>query len=478
MQKKVLLLNPPGDQHYLRDYFCSKISKSGYLYQSIDLLVLSGILSRLFEVRVIDSIVENDSIETAFKKITDFNPDFLVFLTGSVSFSLDMRFIERLRQAVPAIKKAVGLGDVFFDDSHKILKEHACLDAVLFDFTTDDITNYLTGRAFKNIVYRDGAAIKGQWLKPHQEEFSIPVPRHDLFPNNKYNYPFVRRKPFTIVLTNFGCPFRCRFCIMPALGFKVRRTDNIIEELEYLKAHGFKDIYFNDQTFGADKPRTKQLLRAMIEKKLNLGWVCFSRVDLIDQEFVALMKKAGCHTIMFGIESADQNILDDFAKGITLEKIKTAVALCKKSGLRILGTFILGLPGETEKSALKTIEFAKELDLDYAAFNIAIPRKGTELRRQALESGLIGEELIEMDQSGSKALMKSGGLSETEIEKLQRRAYRDFYFRPKKIIGFILGIRSWVEFNNYVKNGWEVLWRYIRLPFFTFQRPRSAPPRT
>ena len=458
--QKVLLLNPPGKERYLRDYFCSKISKSGYLYQSIDLLVLSGILTKHFEVAVLDSIVEKDSPATSLEKIRIMNPDFIIFLTGSVSFSEDMHFIEQLKTCCPKIKKIIGIGDIFFDDTREKLRKHPELDAILFDFTTNDVLNYLQEKKCNNIVYRRGNEIFGQWERPSNQEFSIPIPRHDLFPNNKYNYPFIKHKPFTLVLTNFGCPYQCSFCIMPSLGFKTRQVDNILAELECLKANGFKSLYFNDQTFGANKKQTIELLNKMIAKKLNFGWVCFSRVDLINEEFLSLMKKAGGQTIMFGIETADQALLDQHNKKITLERITETVKLCKKYKIEVLGTFILGLPGETKASALKTIDFAKELDLDYVAFNIAIPRKGTPLREQSIKQGLIDQQLEEMDQSGSKALIKNNSLSFKEIEDLQHKAYRDFYFRPKKIIKFILSIRSWDQLNNYIHNGWEVLSRY------------------
>ncbi len=455
--RKVLLLNPPGDELYIRDYFCSKISKSGYLYHPTDLLVLSGILSEHYAVYVIDAIVMGTSPQDCQAQIAAIAPDVLVFLTGSVCFSRDMAFVEQVRSTTPSITRMIGIGDIFLGTYQAKLEEHPLLDATLFDFTTTEIVDYLEGRPSPNIPHREKGKVVGAWSKPRDREFAYPVPRYDLFPNERYNYPFTRKKPFAVVLTNFGCPFRCEFCIMPALGFKTRNVENTLQELRYLKANGFKNIYFNDQTFGGHKKQTRQLLQAMIDEQLTLGFVCFSRADVIEPDFAHLLKRAGCHTIMFGVETSDTTLLERYHKGTTPDIVRQALTLCKRNGIRTLGTFILGLPGETRDSALATIAFAKSLPLDYAAFNIAIPRMGTGLREQAVAEQLIDAGLEEMDQSGSQAVLRGPGLSPDEVQALQRRAYREFYFRPGKILAKLLDIRSKDDLLNHVRNGWGVL---------------------
>lgn len=460
--KKILLLNPPGDQLYLRDYFCSKISKSGYIYQPTDLLILSGILSKVFDVHVLDCIVEGISHQECFRRIENLAPSFVIFITGSVSFSKDVDFIRSIKEGISSIEKIVGIGDIFFENYKAKLENHCFIDAILYDFTTDDILEYLQSGHADNLIYKKDGEIHGEWKQVSHKEFSIPIPRYDLFPNTKYNYPFCRKKPFAVVLTNFGCPFHCRFCIMPALGFKMRNIENILDELRYLKKNGFKNIYFNDQTFGADKKRTSSLLEKMIEADLNMGWVCFSRVDLINPDFVELMKKAGCHTILFGVESSNAEILKRYNKGITPEKVRNAVKLCKQNKIRTLGTFILGLPGETKETAMQTIEFAKDIDLDYAAFNIAIPRMGTELREEAVSNNLVSAQLEEMDQSGYKAVINNGSLTLKDVEDLKHKAYRAFYNRPRKILRLLLDIRSKDDLLNHIKNGWGVFARLMR----------------
>jgi len=450
--KKVLLLNPPGDKIYLRDYFCSKVSKSGYLYHPTDLLVLSGRLAQEYDVHVLDAIAEGMDDDACVEAVRRAAPGIVIFLTGSVSFGRDVALLKRLRDSVAGIEEMIGIGDVFFEACEEKLRRNEWLDAVLYDFTTDDVLKHLAGEPCRNVICRSGGDMVGERTPTHGE-FTYPVPVYDLFPNDKYNYPFATEKPFAVVLTNFGCPFKCRFCIMPELGFKHRPVENAMAELRYLKEHGFGNIYFNDQTFGANRGRTRELLEAMIDNDIGIGWLCFSRADVMTPDMVALMKRAGCHTILFGVESSSSKLLGRYEKGITPEDVRSAVASCREQGVRTVGTFMLGLPGETRQTALETIAFACDAGLDYATFNIAIPRMGTQLRTEAIEAGRVSPDVQEMDQSGSEALIRNDELSLKEIEALHRLAYRKFYLRPGRVLRMLRELRSPVDLYNHVRNG-------------------------
>lgn len=456
--KKVLLLNPPGDKIYIRDYYCSKVSKTFYTYHPTDLLVLSGILKDMFQLKVIDAISEKLSFKKCMKRIIKFAPDAIIFLSGSVSMNNDFEFLTNLNARLNTPKKRntlfIGTGDLFMEASREFF-DHVFLDAILLDFTTDDIVKYLQGKTPNaNMMYRkQKRLVKRPVPRPVVKNIKIPVPRYDLFPNRKYRYPFIRKYPFATVLTDYGCPFKCTFCIMSRIGFKLRSIENVIEELKYLKKNGFKNIYFNDQTFGANKSRTKELLHRMIEEKLSFGWICFSRVDVTDEKMLQLMKKAGCHTIMYGVESGSQKILNKYQKEITKERIQETFANAKKLGIRTFATFIIGLPGETKADVQKTIDFAKKINPHFVGFNTAVPRIGTKLREETIKQGIVKDELIEMDQSGSFTAMNTKQLSGNEIQKLQKRATIEFYLRPKYFTQAIASIKSFKDLWTYMANG-------------------------
>ena len=250
------------------------------------------------------------------------------------------------------------------------------------------------------------------------------------------------------MLTNYGCPYKCTFCIMSTLGYTFRRVSEIISEMRVLKKMGVRYIYFSDQTFGVHKPINQELCKAMIKEKFDFQWVCFSRVDVMDELTLKLMKQAGCDTIMFGVEFADNKLLDIYIKEFHTDQVRKTFAITRKVGIKTMGTFLLGVPEMNEEDCLKTIEFAKELKCDYASFNFAVPRMGTGLRQKALEEKLITKDVQIMDQAGTFVAMGSKYLTKKQVSKLRRRAIITFYFRPWYVWNRFRNLRSWPEFKT------------------------------
>ena len=459
MKKKVLLLNPPGKKVYVRDYYCSKVSKTNYILHPVDLTVQSGILSQKYDVSVIDAIAEKLKPDECFQRIMKIKPDAIVFLSGSISYEEDMPFMKKVKESLGNVKLIVS-GDLFMEDPIKHMKKHEIVDAAMLDFTTEDVIHFLEGEKEKIgfLAYREGnKIIKPDINRNKIRNYDVPIPRYELFPNNNYRFPFVKRYPMATLMSDYGCPYTCTFCIISTIGFKLRSVDKVVEELKYLKKLGMKEVFFIDQTFAVNRPRTKELLDKMIAEKLNLGWTCFSRVDVVNEDILQLMKRAGCHTIMLGVESGSQEILNNVDKRTTIEKIKNTFALCRKLGIKTLGTFILGLPGETEETINKTIKFAREIKADYVAFNIAIPRMNTKLRREAVDKKLITDELDVMDQSGTYAVMGTGELTLERVRELKRKAVKEFYFRPDYLFNRLVDIETFAEFKSNIQDAMAIM---------------------
>lgn len=466
VRRKVLLLNPPGSRIFIRDYYCSKVSKARYLYHPVDLLMLSGTLAEHHDVRVMDGMLDGWTAHEVIRSIRSFRPDVIVFLTGVVSFIEDLQFIREVKNLHPCV--AVASGELFLEDGPEMLAKLPDVDAAILDFTDSGILDLLEridhpgsladGPEIANIIYRNGDSVIGSHIRiSHGSEFELAIPRHDLFPNDRYRYPFVRRFPFATVLTDFGCPFKCDFCAINRLGFKKRTVDNVLDELDTIKALGFKDIYFDDQTFGADRRRTEQLLDAMIDREYNLGFICFTRADVVDRDLLRLMRRAGCHTVVFGVEAVGDEALKCAKKDLTIERVRDAVGWCRILGIRTVGTFIVGLPGMTAGDAASVGDFAVNLGLDFASFNVPAPRPGTGLRRLALKNGWIDGELSEMDQSGSYAVMGNEYMSADEVAFYRNQASKRFYFRFGYIFRRLAGIRTWYEFKSHVQEGVDLL---------------------
>ena len=443
LKPKVLLLNPPGKQLYLRDYYCNNISKSNYLHYPIDLLYLTGTLSENnYEVKVIDALVKKYSTEETLNKIKEIKPDYIVSLVGSLSWHEDKIFLEKIKSELPEVK-IIGTGDIFLDEGSRHIKENKFFDGCILDFSDKSILNILeklkhspNGKeSLENCIYKENGSgsIAGSIARV-KGEFSLPTPKHEYFSLEDYRYAFSRNFPTAHIMTDFGCAFNCSFCPIRVdnLGFKVRPVDEVIKELKYLKSLGVKELYFRDQTFGANKKRAIELCNRMVDEDLKFSWHCFSRVDVINEELLDAMKASGCHTIIFGIESINEKTLHDVQKRINVEKIKNAFSLCKKKKIRRAATFIIGLPGESEEDIMKTVDFAIEVECTFASFNVAGIRPGTEWSHSPEKVHFLPDEVL---------------------QKIRNKAIKKFYLRPGYIMSRIAEITTPYDMNVLLDEG-------------------------
>lgn len=462
----ILLLNPPGDLRYIRDYYCSHVSKANYIWHPYDLFVQSGILSQEHEVTAFDANIGNLSFEQAAREISTLSFDTVLMLTGAVSWKNDFAFASQYLQG----KSLIASGDVTIANGRDLLDRFPFLEATLQDFTRPAINEYLKRRdaggkplldstePIPGLLYRNpqGEYIEGP-VYPSHGKFSHPVPRYELFPWKRYRVPHARKVPFASMMTDFGCPYHCSFCITGTFGYRLRDLDNVAEELDYIDHLGIGDIWFKDVVFGVNKRHYMELLDLLTQRPRLFRWATLSRVDIVTEELLEKMARAGCHTIQFGVESADEKILESIEKGISPARVKEVFTQCRKLGIRTLAHFILGLPGETVASAKQTIEFALELDPDFASFNVASPRLGTALREEALEKGYIPNELTELDNSITFPTMKLGTLSREEVWELRQEAIRRFYLRPSYLWRRLIGVRSFRELANSAYEGLNLL---------------------
>ena len=457
--KRVLLLNPPGRQVYIREYFCSKVSQADYIPPPVDLVMLSGILSRECAVGVLDAIADGLSPEETVRRAAEFNPSAIICLLGSVSFEEDRLFIPQLAAAVPSAL-LIGIGDLFNERPELYFKEKfPRLDAVLFDFTSDDILAYLRGEtgALGAMLVRGKGEMLPRAVNSASAEIGPVAPRHDLFLSHRYRHPFVRSDKFAVVLTEYGCPFKCSFCIMSTLGYRKRSVADVIAELKSAAALGIREVLFVTQTFGANRAYSLELCGRIIAEKIPVRWTCFSRVDVATPELLTAMKQAGCHTVIFGIESGSEKILKKYQKGYTVGQITAALRYCDSIGIETVGTFILGLPQEDSATMNETLQLLRTVPLDYASFNVAVPRAGTSLRAEALADGLIGSDFNVMDQSGSEVAMATKHLTREEVESFRRQAILAFYLRPSYILRRIRKIKSPALFFRHLRQGVSLL---------------------
>jgi anaerobic magnesium-protoporphyrin IX monomethyl ester cyclase len=212
---------------------------------------------------------------------------------------------------------------------------------------------------------------------------SVPFPSRDLFDNAAYKTYYNKRFGYTTtpVISSRGCPFSCDFCSRPVFGqnLRMRSPENIVAEVDEVDRLGYERVWFADDCFTLDKAQVLRVCDLLLERGLHLGWECLSRVDTMDLQMATSMEKAGCKRVFFGIESGNDQVLELMRKRINVYQARHAVYAAKAAGLEVGAFFIIGYPGENDKSVLDTIRFASKLPLDYLSFTLPYPIPGTPL---------------------------------------------------------------------------------------------------
>ncbi len=250
----------------------------------------------------------------------------------------------------------------------------------------------------KGLVYKDKDT--GQIKHTSPRDFvddldSLPLPSRDLFDNDAYKKYYFERFGYTTtaIMTSRGCPFNCDFCSRPVFGnnFRARTASNVADEVEEVASLGYNRIWFADDCFTLNCRRLIGICDEIIKRNLKISWECLSRVDTFDSEVAEKMKQAGCVRIFFGIESGNDEILKIMNKQTTTSQAYSAVQLCKTKNIKAGAFFILGYPGENEKTILDTVKFASSIPLDYLSFTLPYPIPGTPLF-QRLKGEMFSEE--------------------------------------------------------------------------------------
>ena len=280
---------------------------------------------------------------------------------------------------------------------------------------------------------------QGDTIVPHTAQGSyagfldMPYPAWDMVPLRAYNLPLVNR-PYTIVETSRGCPYACDFCVAPihqGHKFRERSAKAIVDEIERgYREHGLDFFYLWGDTVTLNVKSFTAFCDELIARKLPVQWLSNARADnLTDPAFVHRLRKAGCWMLAMGIETESEDIRKDMVKRLERKKIQLAIDNMRDAGIRSFAFFIFGYPGETLASINHTIDYAVELNPDFANFYPAVPYPGTELYNKVVRDGL----LVEEDWSRmeySYYLLKGNGLDEQVVMDAINRAKRRFFMRP------------------------------------------------
>jgi len=319
------------------------------------------------------------------------------------------------------------------------------------------------------IAYRQDEKIVRTALRAQIENLDIlPMPARDLVDYSLYRLQVDKSRGSTsaTMVTSRGCPAKCTFCAVGVTmghGFRVHSPEYVVSEINYLQErYGVEHIVFVDDEFTVGRKRAETLCQEFLDKKLKFQWHCFSRVNDVTPGLLKLMKEAGSTSVLYGIETGDEDILKLMKKGSSLGAARRAVKEAMKIGMKTQCGFIIGNFGDTHETIKKTVNFACELNPTIASFNIMVPFPGTEDWNRMLD--LIPEELTNWDNFVPKAvtpIIQLEGLSRQELQRHIYKAYIRFYGRPSQIWRMIKFISSPGEFWAYVRGAFGLVRQII-----------------
>jgi radical SAM superfamily enzyme YgiQ (UPF0313 family) len=280
-----------------------------------------------------------------------------------------------------------------------------------------------------------------------------PFPDRSCIPYKKYRSAISQRFPSTIMISSDGCPFHCNFCCTSNMkNILIRDPIKVVDEMEECVKLGIKEIMFQDELFTVNKERVYRICKEIIDRKLDVAWNFKSRIDLIDEALLPLVKKAGCNNIHFGIENGNDEILERMNKGITISMVKGVFSLLKKHKIPGSASFMLAYPGETLAQMNKTIDFAIELNPAYAQFTITGDFPGTNIYLENLSAGRYKEDIwkkfVLNPVQNFTPPYSSDLFAPEELEKIMHQAYRKFYFRFGYVKKRLFSIKSPQQFSN------------------------------
>jgi radical SAM superfamily enzyme YgiQ (UPF0313 family) len=453
---KAAFINPPYFPKFSRESRSPGVAKSGTLYYPMFLSYAAGTAEADGnEILLLDAPAMELDKEATLKKIKDFEPDLLICETSTPSILNDLEFAKAAKET---IKKPVALmGTHASAEPMETMSLELSLDFCIIgeaDCTIRNLIRHLRGDAPKNLSEIAGLAWRDSDgsinFQPERQKIQnlTELPwvsktyRKHLYSCYKKYFYGANLNPLVVILAGRGCPYRCTYCVLPQTmnGHAYRKRDpkDVVNELEYIKANfdGLGEVFFEDDTFTADKDNVKAICEEILRRKLKITWSCNARAD-VPEDLLLLMKRAGCREMCVGFESADADVLNGIRKGLKQSGAIPFMKAAKKAGIFVHGCFTVGNLGDTKKTLEDTLQYAKKLSPNTAQFYPIMAYPGTAAYKEALESGALNSNDYKqwLDKDGyHRTTINRPGLSAQNLVDFCDRARREFYLRPKYLI--------------------------------------------
>jgi radical SAM superfamily enzyme YgiQ (UPF0313 family) len=406
----------------------------------------------------LDADLEGWDHEEAARQALSHSPD-LIGLQAMTFTMPDAYLVARaIKQLNPEVKTLIG-------GPHPTIypEETATLDAVDFAFAGEGEVGF---PAFLDVFgdERARAAVPGIACKAEGRVSYTPSPGllSDLdavaYPARRsskyrlYSSVLAKRNPITIMITSRGCPYSCIFCNRMGRRYRCHSAEYVLGEIEDIVKMGVREIFIHDDTFSLKRERVKDICEGIIERGYTIDWEARTRVDCVDRELLALMRRAGCHRLSFGVESGSDKVLRSIKKKISIEQVENVFDWCRREGIVTLADFMFGNLDEEAGDIEKTLSLVARINPDYVQYSVCSPYPGTPLYAKGLESGLIPRDVwLEFARdplAEFKSPVWTQHFSEEELYSIMSNAYRAFYMRPSFMARQLLRVRSFSQLGN------------------------------
>ncbi len=495
----ILFVNPPAPDGAIwirSQHRVGRRSRENMIWGQVSLAQLAAVMHPDYTVAIIDAIAERMTWPQFEAKLNELKPKYYVTQMTAPTLTND-NYGCFLAKSIGA--KTIAFGTHVTPLAVETMRPHPSLDICLRgepELTLRELVDTIEGRTtfspdvkhlykstdpdwtpkvaerlpnsdqydlahVKGLVWRRG----GEIVRNPDRNFipnldDLPLPMHHLLPLDKYRTP-VLKGTYQFIVTSRGCTAGCIYCIKHVsyqAGIRLRSPENVMAEIKMLYDLGVRNIHMYADLFTANRDQVMGICREIINSGLKLNFTCNSRVDYVDEEMLQAMAKAGCDVISWGIESANEEILKKARKGTTALRARQSLKWAREAGIRNLGYFIIGLPGETRESIQETIDFSKELPLDLAIFHIAAPYPGTPFFFQVMENNWFKPgtrwEQVDMDQS---TVLQYANLSAEDLEREARRAMREWMLRPGPIMTFAKSLTNFGALRSAINVGMQQL---------------------
>jgi anaerobic magnesium-protoporphyrin IX monomethyl ester cyclase len=391
-----------------------------------------------FPVLLVDAIAENIDNDAFLSRMRGFKPDVIVLEVSTNSIAWDMAILKRIRAEFPeALLIAAGLHSEMYRP--EFLRENPEIDAVLvgeYEFTLREFCQRkedgLPLAGIKGVIIRIEQEIHDAGRRPLEPDLTrYPWPARHFLPMFAYrDEPGNLPRPSVQIWASRGCPFHCSFCAWPQImydshKYRVRPIPDVVDEMEWLaKEYGFASAYFDDDTFNVGKPRMLEFAREVSSRNLDLPFGIMARADLMDREILEALREAGLWGLKYGVESAEQSLLDHCGKGLDIRKVRESIRITHELGIKMHLTFMFGLPGETLDTARRTIDMALESAPESVQFTVATPFPGSRYWDEVTSRNMLESTDFTRFDGFRSAVVRTDDLNSRQLEEILKEANR------------------------------------------------------